>query len=114
MPQNNQITLLELPLKSATDLQKTKTFLTNVFNWTYTDYGDEYSDTTDSGTAFGLNATNSSTMPLTVIYSEDLEKTKELVIQNGGTIIVDTYSFPGGRRFHFTEPSGNELAVWSE
>ncbi|MGQ7396544.1 VOC family protein [Streptococcus suis] len=52
-------------------------------------------------------------MPLTVIYSDDLEKTKELIEQNGGKVIVDTYEFPGGRRFHFTEPNGNELAVWS-
>jgi predicted enzyme related to lactoylglutathione lyase len=53
-------------------------------------------------------------MPLTVIYSNDLEATKEKVIKSGGRIIVETYEFPGGRRFHFTEPSGSELAVWSE
>jgi uncharacterized protein len=111
---HNHIDLIEFPVKSADELKRTRDFFNTVFHWNYTDWGDDYSDTTDSGASSGVNADGGATMPLTVIYTDSLEETKELVIQNGGTIIVDTYSFPGGRRFHFTEPSGNELAVWSK
>lgn len=114
MVKHNQIDLIEFPVKSADELKSTKDFFTNVFEWNYTEWGPTYSDTTGSGTSNGINSDQGQSMPLTVIYSEDLETTKEKVIKNGGTIILDTYTFPGGRRFHFTEPSGNELAVWSE
>lgn len=114
MAKHNEIDLIEFPVKSVEELKQTKDFFSNVFDWKYADWGNEYSDTTDSGTSNGVNADGGATMPLTVIYSDNLEKTKELVVKNGGKIIVDTYSFPGGRRFHFTEPSGNELAIWSK
>lgn len=114
MAKHNQIDLIEFPVKSGKQLKQTKDFFRQVFGWKYTDWGGDYSDTEASGTNSGVNADGGATMPLTVIYSADLEKTKQLVVQNGGKIIVDTYTFPGGRRFHFTEPSGNELAVWSE
>lgn len=114
MPTHNQIDLIEFSVKSAEQLKQTKEFLSNVFEWKYTDWGEDYSDTTESGANSGVNADGSATMPLTVIYTDDLDKTKKLVTDNGGKIIVDTYSFPGGRRFHFTEPNGNELAVWSK
>ena len=114
MATHNKIDLIEFPVKSSAELLQTKNFFSNVFGWTYTDWGEDYSDTTDSGANSGINSDDGSSMPLTVIYSKDLEKTKELVVQNGGKIIVDTYEFPGGKRFHFTEPNGNELAVWSE
>ena len=111
---HNQIDLIEFPIKSGEQLKQTKEFFTNVFGWKYNDWGEDYSDTTESGASSGINADGGSSMPLTVVYSADLEKTKQLVLQNGGKIIVDTYSFPGGKRFHFIEPSGNELAVWSQ
>lgn len=111
---HNHIDLIEFPVKSGAQLKQTKDFFSAVFGWKYTDWGNEYSDTTDSGASSGVNADGGASMPLTVIYSSDLEKTKELVVKSGGKIIVDTYEFPGGRRFHFTEPNGNELAVWSE
>lgn len=114
MATHNKVDLIEFPVKSSAELQQTKSFFSNVFGWSYNDWGKDYSDTTDSGASSGINSDGGSSMPLTVIYSSDLEKTKELVVQNGGKIIVDTYTFPGGRRFHFTEPSGNELAVWSK
>lgn len=114
MAQHHQIDLVEFPVKSAAELKQTKDFFAEVFGWKYTDWGEEYADTSDSGASSGINADGGSSMPLTVIYSDDLEKTKERIVQNGGTIIVDTYTFPGGRRFHFTEPNGNELAVWSK
>lgn len=111
---NNQIDLIEFPAKSSEGLKETKQFFTDVFGWKYTDWGDDYSDTTDSGASSGVNADGGASMPLTVIYSEDLDATKAKIVQSGGKIIVDTYSFPGGKRFHFTEPNGNELAVWSK
>jgi len=114
MATHNHIDLIEFPVKSATELKQTKEFFNEVFGWTYNQWGEDFADTTDSGAASGINADKGSSMPLTVIYTKDLEKTKKLVVKNGGKIIADTYSFPGGRRFHFTEPSGNELAVWSE
>lgn len=114
MAKHNQIDLIEFPVKSTQELNLTKNFFTSVFGWKYTDWSETYSDTTESGTNSGINSDQGQSMPLAVIYSEDLERTKEKVIQNGGAVIVDTYEFPGGRRFHFTEPNGNELAVWSE
>lgn len=114
MTAHNQIDLIEFPVQTAEELKQTKEFFTDVFDWKYTDWGDDYSDTPESGTNSGVNADGGASMPLTVIYSDDLDKTKELVIKNGGKIIVDTYTFPGGKRFHFTEPNGNELAVWSK
>ena len=111
---HNKIDLIEFPVASSDELKQTKTFFSNVFGWVYNDWGDDYSDTTDSGASSGVNADGGSSMPLTVIYSEDLEQTKQLVTENGGKIIVETYEFPGGRRFHFTEPNGSELAVWSK
>jgi predicted enzyme related to lactoylglutathione lyase len=114
MATHNQIDLIEFPVKSSDQLKQTQEFFTIVFEWKYNNWGDDYSDTTESGASSGINADGSASMPLTVIYSSDLEKTKELVIKNGGKVITDIYSFPGGRRFHFTEPNGNELAVWSE
>lgn len=114
MTKHNQIDLIEFPVQSTEQLKQTRDFFTHVFDWKYQEWGESYSDTSESGTNSGINSDKSASMPLTVIYSQDLEATKEKVIQAGGTILVDTYSFPGGRRFHFTEPSGNELAVWSE
>ena len=114
MATHNQIDLIEFPVNSSDELKQTQSFFSTVFDWTYTEWGESYSDTTDSGASSGVNSDGTSSMPLTVIYSEDLEKTKQLVIENGGKVIVETYEFPGGRRFHFTEPNGNELAVWSK
>jgi len=116
MKNNNQLDLVEFSASSPEELARAKTFFTNVFGWQFKDYGDGYSDTPDSGLTSGINATGEgqAKMPLPVLYVEDLEATKEKIAQAGGTIVHDTYSFPGGRRFHFTDPLGNELAVWSE
>ena len=85
-------------------------------SWGFTDYG-AYLDTSDSGTVAGFNAVaddQQQAMPLVVIYVDDLEAARERVSDAGGVILHDIYAFPGGRRFHFTDPAGNELAVWSE
>jgi predicted enzyme related to lactoylglutathione lyase len=116
MSNNNHIDLIEFPAKSPEELKATTDFFTAVFGWKYKDWGGVYSDTSDSGLTSGVIAAepNKPTMPLAVIYSKNLEETKEKVIKAGGKIIADIYTFPGGRRFHFTDPAGNELAVWSE
>ena len=116
MSKDSQIDLVEFPASSPEELMAIKIFFAEAFNWQYKDYGDGYSDTPDSGLTFGINATNEgqSSMPLVVIYASNLEAAKEKVVQAGGKIIVDTYPFPGGRRFHFIDPAGHEFAVWSE
>lgn len=114
MATHNQIDLIEFPVTTPEQLGETKAFFSSVFGWKYKDWAPVYSDTPDSGLSSGINVDKNLSMPLTVIYSTDLDATKKLITENGGTIIADTYDFPGGRRFHFTEPNGNELAVWSE
>ena len=110
------IDFIEFPIKSIDNLAKTKSFYSSVFGWSYTDWGDDYSDTKDSGVGSGLNADPShrSKHPLAVIYVNSIEKSKEAVVSAGGQITRDIFSFPGGRRFHFIDPAGSELAVWSD
>ena len=117
MPTHNQIDLVEFPAPSADGLAMTTTFFTAVFGWTFTGYGDEYSDSADSGVTSGVNASDPgerSHMPLAVVYVDDLEAARSAVVAAGGSVVKDIYGFPGGRRFHFTEPGGNELAIWSD
>jgi uncharacterized protein len=107
---------IEFPAKSIEDLQKSKVFYMNVFGWSYKDWGDDYSDTKSSGLGSGINAdaNHRPEHPLPVIYTKALEATREKVLAGKGTITREIFSFPGGRRFHFLDPSGNELAVWSD
>lgn len=116
MSTHHQIDLIEFPADSPEQLSQATKFFSDVFGWTYTNYGTEYSDTSGSGVMSGINATGGEgeRKPLAVIYSTDIEATKAKITESGGTITADIYSFPGGRRFHFTDPAGNELAVWSE
>ena len=114
--QNAHFDFIEFPAKSLDDLLKTKSFYSSVFGWIYKDWGDDYSDTKDSGVGSGLNAdpSHKSAHPIAVIYVEAIEESKKAVVAAGGRITRDIFSFPGGRRFHFTDPTGNELAVWSD
>jgi predicted enzyme related to lactoylglutathione lyase len=97
------------------DIARAKNFYTTCFGWKFTDYGDEYSafegDYVDGGFTTGEPVKGSI---LVVLYSEDIESSRDKVIQAGGTIVKDIFSFPGGKRFQFTDPDGYELAVWSE
>lgn len=97
------------------DIVRTKKFYTKSFGWEFTDYGPDYTAFSgayaDGGFAHGEPRNGTI---LVVLYSEDLEATKNKVIGAGGTIVKDIFSFPGGRRFQFTDPDGYELAVWSE
>ena len=96
------------------DLLRIKAFYEHVFNWEFTDYGPEYTaftgDYVDGGFTIGEPKKGSI---LVILYSEKLEETLEKVTAADGTIVKDIFDFPGGRRFHFTDPDGNELAVWS-
>jgi predicted enzyme related to lactoylglutathione lyase len=100
----------------ATDIAATKTFFTGVFGWRFTDYGPDYTSFEDGRIAGGFARAESvkPTGPLVVIYSSGLEAMEAKVKAAGGAIVKEIFSFPGGRRFHFTDPSGNELSVWSD
>src|SRR5438552_14822128 len=109
----NRIDYIELPV---TDMARTKQFYGAVFGWTFEDYGPDYTSFCDGRLAGGF--TQQRPAPalglLLVIYSTDLTTMQKKITEAGGTIVKETFSFPGGRRFHFTDPSGNELAVWSD
>jgi uncharacterized protein len=101
---------------TSTDIQSTKDFYTRVFNWKFEDYGPEYTSFADGRIAGGFQKgeLKPGRGPLVVIYADDLADVQRRVKEAGGKIARETFSFPGGSRFHFLDPSGNELAVWSE
>ena len=116
MNKHEKINYIELPAK---DLQATKAFFTAVFSWTFADYGPEYIAFSDEGVDGGfyqsdLCSTMANGSALIIFYSEDLNATLQKVTQAGGEILKPIFAFPGGNRFHFSEPSGNEFAVWSD
>lgn len=116
MNNDAKINYLELP---ATDLVKIKQFYQQVFNWQFTDYGPEYVAFSNAGIDGGFyQSTTASQVAngsvLIVFYSTNLATVEQAVIDAGGTISKPTFSFPGGQRFHFCDPCGNELAVWSD
>ncbi len=100
----------------AKDLAKVKEFYSKAFGWTFTDYGQTYTAFSDSGLEGGFEKTDNEIVngALVILYHKDLESIKEHIIQSKGIISQDIFSFPGGRRFHFIDPAGNELAVWSD
>jgi predicted enzyme related to lactoylglutathione lyase len=112
--QHNQIDYVEFPAKTITDLNNTKEFFKTVFGWSHAMYGDDYADTSDSGVYSGINAENPTNAPLVIIYSTNLSESYKKVQAAGGAITKEVFSFPGGTRFQFREPSGIELAVWSD
>lgn len=115
-PRHNRIDYLELGAKNAGDYAKTKAFFETAFGWTWQDYGPDYCDTKSSGIGSGINggSDHRTLQPLPVIFAEDLEEAQSKVIAAGGIVTRAIFSFPGGRRFHFADPSGNELGVWSD
>jgi predicted enzyme related to lactoylglutathione lyase len=113
-PENDRrIDYIELP---ARDMAASKRFYASVFGWKYQDWGPDYADTSDGRLSSGLNASDQGRIaaPLVVVYASDLEAALERVRAAGGKIVREIFSFPGGRRFHFADPAGNELAIWSE
>ena len=109
-----RIDYVELP--SATAHELTRGFYAKAFGWDFTDYGPDYSATTNGTVDVGLNGQPDEALaaPLPVVRVDDLEAALDAVVQAGGTIAKPIFSFPGGRRFHFVDPAGSELAVWSE
>jgi len=116
MNEHGKLNYVEFP---ASDLNATKTFFAAAFDWSFVDYGPEYASFSDQGLHGGfyqseLKSTTENGSALLIFYSSALEQTLDAVLASGGTITKPIFSFPGGRRFHFTEPSGNEFAVWSD
>lgn len=116
MKQHEKINYVEFP---ASDLEATRSFFKREFNWHFEDYGPEYSSFSGQGLDGGFYQSDRCSCTdeggaLVVFYSNDLDSTQAQIENAGGKITKAIFSFPGGRRFHFTEPSGNELAVWSD
>lgn len=116
MKEDSRINYVELP---AEDLTKAKAFYSDVFGWTFQDYGDSYCAFNDGSMDGGfyhspLQSDSSQGAALVVLYAEDLEATLERITAAGGELCKPIFSFPGGRRFHFLDPNRNELAVWSD
>ena len=115
---HNQINYIEF---GAADIPRAKKFYETVFGWRFQDYGPDYAcfyhATAGLGGGFRRVESGKSSgeaAPLIVLYSSDLKATEASIVAAGGTIVVPTFEFPGGRRFHFTDGVGNVLAVWSE
>jgi hypothetical protein len=116
MNAHEKINYLELPSK---DLAATKRFFSEVFSWEFEDFGPEYTAIHNAGLDGGFFksdqvASTDNGSVLVVIYSNDLEVTQAKVEAAGGKIVKSIFPFPGGRRFHFSDPSGNEYAIWSD
>lgn len=116
MTAHHKINYLEIP---SQNLKKTKKFFGDIFDWSFIDYGPDYCCFTNGGIEGGffksdLNATTKKGSVLIVLYSSDLEASQAKIEKRGGRIIKPVFPFPGGRRFHFCDPNGNEYAVWSE
>ena len=113
MPANNHINYVEF---IASDLEAVKSFYTSVFGWVFTDFGPTYTAFSESGLEGGFEKSDQPIVngALVVLYHDDLESIDQKVKDNGGIISKEIFSFPGGRRFHFKDPAGNELAIWSD
>lgn len=114
---HHHINYIEL---AVLDLVKAKAFYAEAFGWTFTDYGPEYAGICDlaveGGEIGGLRLAEDvhAGGPLVLLFSDDLDASVTSVLAAGGRIATGPYEFPGGRRFHFTDPSGNELGVWAK
>jgi len=113
---SNKINYVEFPARS---IEATKAFFTSVFGWTFEDFGPHYTAFSDQGIDGGfytsdLASSADSGGALVILYSDSLETVQTKIQEAGGIVIKPIFAFPGGHRFHFTEPSGNELAVWSD
>ena len=116
---NFQMDYIEFP---ATNIEATKKFYSQVFGWEFTDYGPGYTSFNDGRLGGGFNSESqpagadgtTTRGVLVVLYATSLDDTRAKVIAAGGTIVREIFEFPGGKRFHFADPNGNELAVWSE
>lgn len=110
---NNHINYVEF---KAHNLESIKKFYTSCFGWSFTDYGPNYIAFSESGLEGGFEKTDTLIQNgvLVVLYHKDLNLIKNTIVQAEGVISKEIFSFPGGERFHFKDPSGNELAIWKE
>lgn len=110
---DNHIDYIEF---KAADLPAVKAFYSSVFGWKFTDYGPTYTAFSESGLSGGFEQSDEAVRngALVVLYHKNLQAVKSNVLKSGGTISAEIFSFPGGQRFHFIDPAGNELAVWSQ
>lgn len=99
----------------VSDIARSKDFYGTVFAWSFTDYGPSYCEFTDGRLTggFTLGDVQPNGGPLVILYAYDLEQMQKRLEDAGGKIVIPTFKFPGGRRFHFTDPDGYQLAVWS-
>lgn len=117
MSSHHNINYIEFP---SHDLPASQAFFEHVFDWQFESYGPTYIAFRDGKGMDGgfyhstQNSHSTAGAPLVILYSEQLEATRTKVSNAGGEILKDIFVFPGGRRFHFQEPGGNEIAVWSE
>ncbi|WP_455205316.1 VOC family protein [Kaarinaea lacus] len=114
--QENKINYIEIPVKNVAE---TKAFFAKLFAWEFLDFGPDYSSFVNAGINGGFyksdnNGFSSEHSPLIVIYTSDLEKIKGKILSVSGKIVKNTFAFPGGRRFHFTDINNNEFAVWTD
>ncbi|MBA3316494.1 MAG: VOC family protein [Gemmatimonadales bacterium] len=110
---DRRIDYIEFPVS---DVAVAKRFYSAVFGWEFTDYGPDYTSFVDGRLSGGFRGGEAARPgnALIVIYATDLEGVASAVQAAGGHITQPTFDFPGGRRFHFRDPSGHELAVWSD
>ena len=116
MNEHEKINYVEFPAKN---MEAIKTFFTEVFGWSFEDYGPEYTAFSNAGIDGGFFKSDSTASTnnggaLIVFYSKELEQTQSKIENAGGSIIKPIFSFPSGRRFHFSDPNGNVYAVWSD
>jgi predicted enzyme related to lactoylglutathione lyase len=116
MPTNMKIDYVELP---AADFDSQQRFFEAVFNWSFTSYGEQYHAFTDGNIDGGfyksdLISNSDAGATLVIFYALDLAEVERNVLEAGGKIKTPVFDFPGGQRFHFTDPHGNEYAVWSD
>jgi len=116
MNEHEKINYVEFP---ARDIEATKAFFTSAFGWSFEDYGPDYVAFSNEGLDGGffqsdLSVSTENGSALIIFYSNDLEQTQAKIERAGGSIVRPIFSFPGGRRFHFADPNGNEYAVWSD
>ena len=100
---------------NVSDIARSKTFYGAAFGWTFTDYGPVYCEFTDGRLTGGFTTLGpvKTGGPLVILYADDLGATQKRLEEAGAKIVKPVFTFPGGRRFHFTDPDGYELAVWT-
>lgn len=117
-PVHHSLNYVEL---TVTDMARAKAFYTDAFGWRFVDYGPEYagiaSPANDGSEVGGLllgNEPRPNGGPFVLLYSDDLDASERAILRAGGRIVEAAYEFPGGRRLHFADPTGNELGVWAD